>query len=182
MPYSDPDVNFDSRIKDIIKRCNYKSFLDIGAGSGKYGLLIRQTVDDAHIICIEAEYKYIVEFDLHAIYDAVHQAQVESFFDDKPDLSVELVIIGDCIEHLKKSDGVDLLHYLVYRTKTIIVVFPSKYVQYSWRGNPLEAHRSVWDETDFQQFSYEFEKKEFMNLAIVKGYLDDPETQFPKLK
>lgn len=84
------------------------------------------------------------------------------------------MFIGDCIEHMRKSDGIDLINYLVYRSKEIIMLFPNKYIQYDWMGHTSEAHRSVWSETDFDGFEYTYETKDYMNLVRIKGYIDDP--------
>ncbi|NCP67928.1 class I SAM-dependent methyltransferase [Candidatus Peregrinibacteria bacterium] len=180
MPFSDPDITFDAQLEKIIRFNNYAKYLDIGAGAGKYGLLIRNVFPEAFIEGIEADSEYIKQFSLQNIYNQIYNARVEYFFDDKPDYITEMVIIGDCLEHLKKSDGIDLINYLVYRCKCIAIIFPSKYVQYSWKGHFLEAHRSVWTKSDFIHFNYKYKKKKFMNLVIIQGYLADAQANFPK--
>ena len=42
----------------------------------------------------------------------------------------------------KKVDGVDLLHSLVYRTRYIVVIFPTRYVQYCL-ATPLQRGASL---------------------------------------
>ena len=61
----------------------------------------------------------------------IHNCDINNFIDDNPDYVTDVVIIGDCIEHLRKSIGLDLINYFVYRCKYIIIIFPSKYIQYS---------------------------------------------------
>ena len=56
------------------------------------------------------------------------------------------------LEHFRKSRGVDLLDYLYYRTKHILLVIPVDYVQGSWEGHGAEAHISVWRPEDFQNY------------------------------
>ena len=155
MPYS--ESTFDNKIKKFLSSHLEKNYLDIGAGAGKHGKIIRTINPSAHIIGIEVNKKYISQFGLKKIYDEINIGKIEDFVAEKtvkePRLMVDIAIIGDCLEHLKKSDGLDLLHYLVYRTKHIVVVFPSKWVQYDWQGGIHEAHRSVWWEKDFEGFN-----------------------------
>ena len=76
-------------------------------------------------------------------------------------------------EHLKKSEGVDLLNFLVYRTRWIIIEFPYHYLQNSVDGYYSEAHMSVWDKSDFRLFESKFYKKKSQRLVIIKGYLEN---------
>jgi hypothetical protein len=41
----------------------------------------------------------------------------------------DAVILGDCIEHMRKSVGLDLLNFLVYRSSIIVVKFPVQMIQ-----------------------------------------------------
>jgi len=177
MPYSEP--TFDNKIKNFLFAHPGKTYLDIGAGAGKYGKIIRKINPSAHLIGVEVNKEFITKFKLKDIYDEVYAGKIEDFVAQKmvkePRFTVDIAIIGDCLEHLKKSAGIDLLHYLVYRTKYIIVVFPSKWVQFDWQGHPFEAHQSVWEKRDFDTFSHQFQKIKHMNLIIIKGYLADPE-------
>lgn len=168
MPYSS-DV-FDERIKELIKR-DYESFLDIGAGAGKFGRMVRsQRGKEARITACEIDSSYVTEFNLKAIYDNVRICDAASLVDTDYGYIADFVFIGDCIEHLRKSDGVDLLHHLVYRAKIVVVIFPLRYIQYDWRGHVSEAHRSVWDSADFQQFDHTYRREKFMNIVEIEGY------------
>jgi len=176
---------FDTRVRDFLATHRFKSYLDIGPGAGKYGKMIKELMPEAKVFCIEAEDNYIKQFDLKSTYDVVHHSKVEAFFDDKPDFTIDVVIIGDCLEHLKKSDGLDLINYLVYRCRYILIVFPSKYVQYSINGFSSEAHLSVWSKHDFANFNFKYIVKKryirgrfirplYMNLVIIRGYIGNP--------
>lgn len=179
MPYSEPI--FDKQIKNFILKHKFKEYIDIGAGAGKYGKMIKKNLPQSHIIAVEADLSYIKKFKLNLIYDEVYHSRIENFFDNKPDFKTDIAIIGDCLEHLKKSDGEDLVNYLMYRSRYILIVFPSKYIQYSWNGHVLEAHMSVWSKHDFVAFEHCYYTKKFMNLVIIKGYVDDPESHYPQV-
>lgn len=168
MPHSDP--TFDRVVCAFIRKHEAQHFLDIGAGSGKYAMLIRSCFPKATIIGVESEAAYVREFKLAKLYTKIVHERIEHFVETQPDFVTDIAIIGDCIEHLSKSAGIDLLHYLMYRTRYIIIVFPTAYIQYTWRNHRSEAHRSVWDKSDFVQFEHTFRKKGFMNMVIVTGY------------
>lgn len=178
MPYS--DTTFDSRVEDFLKKKAARKYLDIGPGAGKYGKMIRRIFKNAYIVAIESEKSYISKFKLNGIYDEIVNSRAEKFIDKNPRFTTDIAIIGDCLEHLRKSDGVDLIHYLVYRSRYIILVFPSKFIQYDWKGHVSESHNSVWNESDFKLFDYRYYKKGFMNLVIISGYVGDPEAEYPK--
>ena len=175
MPYSNPI--FDKVILKAIKLVKAKNFLDIGAGAGKYGNLVK----DSHInsIGIELEKDYIKKFKLASIYDKVLNISVMDLFKPKYfDSKFDFVMFGDTIEHLKKSDGLDLLNFLIYRSRWIAVQFPHRYLQGSVDGYHAEAHISIWTEDDFKSFEntglYKTKLKGgSQRLIILKGYLEN---------
>jgi hypothetical protein len=73
---------------------------------------------------------------------------------------------------MRKSVGLDLLNFLVYRSKLIIVKFPLQMIQNAWQGHKSEAHLSVWSEHDFHGMDYLFAERNFICLALIRGYLN----------
>lgn len=177
MPYS--QNTFDEDVQRLVREMAPARVLDVGVGAGKYSEIVRAASPSARIIGIEICEDYVERYSLNVKYDELHIVSVVDFCRDNPDFSCDLVIIGDAIEHLSKSAGVDLVHYLIYRCKRCVVIWPSKYVQYSWQGQASEAHRSVWGARDFELFDHTIEARSFMNMAILVGYLDDPAAQLP---
>lgn len=175
MPYS--DNQFDAKLKSIVKDSKYSKYFDIGIGAGKIGKIIREIKGrSVYLSGVEIESEYIDRFLLNMIYDDIYNGDVIDYVDSKPSFSTECVFIGDCIEHMRKSDGIDLINYLVYRAKEIIILFPNKYIQYDWMGYASEAHRSVWGKKDFDGFEYTHEIKDYMNLVRIKGYIGNSDT------
>lgn len=172
MPYS--SEIFDGEIKDIISKIKPTNFLDLGAGAGKYGELIKVAVPEVKTIAIEIEQDYIERFSLKRTYDEVWNMSVLDLISPRYyEKTFDLVMIGDIIEHLKKSDGVDLINYLIYRSKWIIVEFPHQYLQNAVEGYDSEAHISVWGESDFVNFDCtKLYNKEGQRLVVLKGYLE----------
>src|SRR5205823_14385763 len=90
------------------------------------------------------------------------------------DETYDLVVIGDCIEHLRKSDGIDLLNFLVYRTKYLWVIYPERMVQGRWEGHKSEAHISAWSDADFAWMDCLIVRRANMVAVAANGYLLDP--------
>jgi phospholipid N-methyltransferase len=176
MPYS--SGVFDSDVEGFLQTHSARYYLDLGPGYGKYGRMIRRVNDSAVIAAIECDEDYVSRFDLEHIYDVVHRGRLEMTPDEFPDLTCDIVIVGDVIEHLKKSDGLDLLNYLMYRCRYCLIVYPHKYLQYSWRGRAAEAHRSVWREADFEQFDATVVSRDATGLAIISGFIGDPAARY----
>jgi SAM-dependent methyltransferase len=140
--------------KKMLKNIKVQKFLDIGSGAGKYGKMVREFHRKAKSIGVEIDASYIEQFKLDEIYDEVWCMSAADLIEKKLDESYDLVIIGDCIEHLRKSQGIDLLNFLVYRTKYLLIHYPNRYVQDSVDEHTHEAHISFWTESDFQGFDY----------------------------
>jgi hypothetical protein len=178
MPFSATD--FDAEIELYFRLTQHDCVLDIGAGEGKYGTMLRRVRPTIKLCAIETDASYVEEYKLRDIYDEIRVMDAEDLLDDL-DHSFDAVIIGDCIEHMRKSAGVDLLNFLVYRTKLIAVKFPLQMRQDSWEGHKSEAHLSVWSEHDFRGMDVLFTQRNYMCLALVRGYLNQTMEWIPPL-
>jgi len=146
MPYS---VNtLDTLTQGLIQILNPRTVLDIGAGAGKYGGMVRSVLPNSHVTGVEVDEEYVETFSLRSLYDEVIVADATTLIEN-PRVRYDLVVIGDCIEHLKKSDAIDLLEFFVYRSQFILVVYPYKFIQDDIDGHMQEAHISVWGPSDF---------------------------------
>ncbi len=173
MPYS--SFVFDKSIEEVIQRLKPKNILDIGAGAGKYGELAKKIDPSVETIAVEIEKDYIKKFDLTSIYDKVWNISATDLINSKYyDLSFDVIMIGDIIEHLKKSDGIDLINFLIYRCRWIIVEFPYRYLQNSVDGYQSEAHISVWAKDDFSSFEgTKLYEKDTQRLIVLRGYFEN---------
>ncbi len=173
MPYS--SFIFDDAIAEIIKLIRPKTFLDLGAGAGKYGLMVKEINPSIETIAVEIEEDYLEKFNLRSIYQKIWNIPVinlirPEYFDSRFDI----IMAGDILEHLKKSDGIDLLNFLIYRSRWIIVEFPHRYLQNAVDGYNSEAHISVWIEDDFLPFERtRMYVKDTQRLIILRGYLEN---------
>ncbi|KKU59361.1 MAG: hypothetical protein UX81_C0010G0024 [Parcubacteria group bacterium GW2011_GWA2_47_12] len=173
MPYS--SHVFDNAVAEIVKLVQPRSLLDLGAGAGKYGLMIKELDSSIETVAIEIEKDYIERFNLRSIYKQVWNISIYDLIHPKYfDLNFDVVMIGDVLEHLKKSDGVNLLNFLIYRCRWIIVEFPHRYLQNSVDNYVSEAHISVWTENDFLSFERtQIYAKDTQRFIVLRGYLEN---------
>jgi hypothetical protein len=150
-----------------------RTVLDIGAGAGKWACLVRAALPHARLIAVEVEPSYVDRFDLGSRYDEVRIMPAIDLLEDI-EAEYDLVILGDVIEHHRKSAGLDLLHFLIYRTRYLLIQYPERYRQNALDGARSEAHLSVWREADFQGLDapgIRFWHKAPLMLVAINGYL-----------
>lgn len=170
----DPDAYswpiFDQVATRIAELIGPATVLDIGAGSGKYGQLLREILPTAQLTALEVDADVAQRNELGAIYDEVINLTSTDFMRQHPTRSFDLVIIGDCIEHMAKSEGIDLLNFLTYRSGYTLIVTPEAMVislEPFYRG-----HNSVWTERDFAWHdNWAFARVVELQLFLLRGYL-----------
>src|SRR5215831_13565363 len=185
MPYS--AQVFDQHIAALIQKMAPDSVLDIGPGAGKYGMIVKLLRENglavSSLAAVEIDQSYIDQFKLGDIYDMVQLGDAAQLPDVGPDAAWDLVILGDVLEHFRKSRGVDLIEYLYYRTKYIVLVVPIDYIQGAWDGHHAEAHISTWYPADFARykascFSSTSGSGDEINLVLINGLRADPAADF----
>ena len=142
---------FDDHIMALVEKIKPASVLDIGAGRGKYGKLLRRRFGDTiRVDALEIDRSYPDAFDLLKTYDAVLAESAVGFFDvyNRSTLVYDLIIAGDVLQDIKKSDGVDCLHEWVCHAPDVIVVVPMDICQLFEDGH--ETFRSCWGPVDFE--------------------------------
>ena len=164
---------FDHWVSTMIGILQPATVLDIGPGAGKYGRMVREISAKSEFktrtTAIEIDASYVETFQLRDIYD-------EIIIDDalnlirNPRCRFDLVIIGDCIEHMRKSAGIDLLNFLIYRAGYVCVIYPDRYVQDDWEGHAAEAHISTWSLADFNDWNVLHHCWSGMHMFLLKGH------------
>jgi hypothetical protein len=141
------------QLTKIIFAINPQSTLDVGAGFGKYGLLVREYVD----IWRDGNYKnFKRRVDGIEVFKA-YLNPVHKFIYNKiyigdalkvlPNLKrkYDLVLLVDCLEHFTQKDGLMLLKLLAGQSKYILISTPKKMrLQESVFGNVHERHVFQW--------------------------------------
>ena len=120
--YSYP--SFDAALVRAIEILQPKTILDIGAGDGKVGKVLRTSplIKDACIIALEPDSECNPRLKA-AGYDEVINEMTDYLY-DHPDGKYDVIILGDVIEHLKHSDGRDLIEFLSYRCGYMFIITP----------------------------------------------------------
>ena len=137
--------------------------LDIGAGFGKWGFLIRDSFD---VMMFQNFNKEDWKIDITAIEpfpncitplqeNIYNRIIKKDFFDCIDDLGqFDLVIFGDVIEHFEKEKGHEVLKKIFEHTNNIIVSTPNGFMpQGAWAENELEIHKSGWTIEDFNNYN-----------------------------
>lgn len=185
MPYS--AMVFDRHVATLLQRIVRASVLDIGPGAGKYGMIIKALRDSGVAIgastALEIDAGYIEQFKLADLYDEVRQGDATKLPDIGPNASWDMVILGDVLEHFRKSLGVDLLDYLYYRVKYLVLVVPVDYIQGAADDHAQEAHISLWYADDFARykatgFTTKTPAGEEIQLILINGLRADPAQDF----
>ncbi len=168
---------FDDAVAALVSAIAPTSVLDIGTGSGKYGELVKSRAPHVALHGIEVEASYVERYKLRELYPNLRVMNAMNLLNVGHDEKYDLVIIGDCIEHMRKSDGLDLLNFLTYRCQYTVVLAPEFCVQGSVNGIGSESHISVWSEHDFAWHdAWAFDNAQTIGLYLLRGYLPGPST------
>ncbi|MDP2004470.1 MAG: class I SAM-dependent methyltransferase [Rubrivivax sp.] len=145
--------------------------LDLGAGAGKYGRALRRLVPACESLAVEIDTRHVDAFALRDIYARVEIADAGRWWRDNPDEIFDLVIAGDCLQHLPKSEGLDLLNAMVYRCAWLLVLVPEFVVQGTVGGAGSAVHRSVWSERDMHWHDlWAWDNARAMSIFLLRGY------------
>ena len=139
-----------------------KSVLDVGAGFGKYGVLLREHLDISHGRYAKEEWQVVINAieyykpyitPLHKyIYNEIFISDVYDIVDFIQDYDCILII--DCIEHMNKSKGKEVLRKLYNKcNKLFLISFPTtcnKEENSCW-PNHRETHRCLWTVEELQE-------------------------------
>jgi hypothetical protein len=168
MPSSNPESI--SVVLNVAYSLAPRAVLDVGAGNGKYGVLLREYLElrhadrnavpntafvnsrNARIDAVEGYEPYVGE--LHRlVYDNVFIENIAAFV--KRECAYDLIVMGDVLEHLDKDVAFAVLPVFVERaTMGVLIIVPSRFNEQSATyGNELEIHRSFWRPPELRQFS-----------------------------
>jgi len=107
--------------------------LDVGAGDGKWGKLLKYKEMDG----VEVFKPNIEKYHLEDIYRTVYNEDIRDFKYGWYDL----VIFGDVLEHLEVEEAQEVLRYACQHSKEVLVAVPYEYKQGIEYGNVYEIHK-----------------------------------------
>ncbi len=158
---------FDVLTQQVIKTINPQRILDIGAGGGKYGALLKDVVPECELTaleCDEAAFPQLREVGYHHILPIT----ADKLYENAGDL-YDVVILGDVIEHMLHSQGRDLLEFLNYRARYIVVSTPE--CMPMSRPVFFEGHNSLWRPDSFAWHDYwAHQQCGMMHFYLLRGH------------
>lgn len=173
MPFSQS-----SQISSIVRFMESEqpaSILDVGAGMGQYGFLARTNLENINLFefldektarkrsregwniridCIEGFAEYITPVHEYAYNRILIGDALELL--PQIDRKYELVMAIDILEHFDKETGrrfIDLLKQVC--SGAILVSTPKDFVEQAVEANPLEDHRSHWNEEELKSEGFQ---------------------------
>lgn len=130
--------------------------LDVGAGYGKYGLLIREYVDTwpwkIKIDGLEP-FPYPERMGSQKIYNCMFHADFNRFYPNG--YKYDLVLMIDVVEHFDKDNGYMWIRKALNMAGHVLISTPtSPAEQGAEYGNEYERHRSAWTHSDFNKLGF----------------------------
>lgn len=159
-------------IPDIIEQVvslQPTSILDVGIGFGKYGALLRESLDIAQGRYDKENWKIIIDGiegfaryrnPIHDyIYNKIYYGDVFEILNfGLP--KYDCILLIDVLEHFTKEEGFKLINnLLLYTNKSLIIstpLFPD--YQEEYLGNYMEHHLSRWSIIDFSKYDFSFKQ------------------------
>jgi hypothetical protein len=164
---------FDHYFRTVADLLRPTTACDIQPGAGKHGQILRESANANGYACrvtaTERESSRIASFQLNTIYDEIIFGDAVNLIRN-PKLRFDFVVMGDCIQYLRKSDGLDLLNFFIYRTGYICVICPEVNIPDDSDGHQGEGCISTWSGHDFSGWDTLHQCWGGMNLFLIKGY------------
>lgn len=159
---------FDRVLIESIKFLRPGKVLDIGAGAGKFGHILKPNVPETEFTALEP-HPGAAET-LKKYYDIVDIRTAEELLSTPLD-NYEVIILGDVIEHMTHSMGRDLLEYLIYRSHYIFVITP-ECMPMTGGGDFFGCHNSIWrPEALGWHDLWCHARFKTMHMYVLRGYL-----------
>lgn len=156
MPLSSPDHV--PAVLHFVRSLQPKSVLDVGIGTGSYGLLLRQYLDIAQLRLRPEE--WTVRIDGVEIFEPYRNpvwdfAYTNVVIGDIRELAAHLdryavVLCNDVLEHFPRGEARALVTSLLDGCDVLLATSPTReYPQGAWGGNEAEAHHCLLGPPDF---------------------------------
>ena len=147
MPESQQSLDATQMILDGVLRNPNRAVLDIGAGTGKFGRLLKGKV--ATITGVEVWGPYITQYGLNLQYDTIINSNVLDL-DDATLARHKVAIMGDVLEHIKYDQGKALIDRLKHFMDEIYLSIPISVCIQDGSVQPFEEHVYHWADKEIR--------------------------------
>jgi len=191
MPFS-LDI-FNDVVREHISNINPSNHLDIGTGAGKYLDLVKDVVPEVISYGVEPYQPYIEQYNLISRCKEVFNTTAYQFFTSNRTLKVDLITMGDVLEHMFLNEAISVIDAACFKSKFIILVWPTNLSQDVESSVIEEMHKCNLQLKDVSRFNLlNYEKRFFginpsgtpcyMHYALVAGHLTSPANEMYRLK
>ncbi|MFX0000786.1 MAG: class I SAM-dependent methyltransferase [Candidatus Hodarchaeota archaeon] len=161
------NVDLTKLIEENIRDCD--SILDLGCGPSSR--LEKINTNNKYTVGVDIFEKYIEISRKKKIHDSYVILDIKHIEKKFPPKSFDCVMLLDVIEHLKKSEGINIINKMEKIAKRkIIVSTPNGYIrQDEYHNNILQMHKSGWKLKIFKKLN--FRVYGFNGLKFIRGDL-----------
>jgi predicted TPR repeat methyltransferase len=131
-----------------------KSVLDVGCGSSSPLAEGRDRFE--RLVGVDAFPESIEASRARGLHDELIELDVRKLGERFSPRTFDAVVAVDLLEHLERSEGLELLAEMerIARQRTVVFT-PNGYVEQGARGaNPFQVHRSGWSVSDLESLGY----------------------------
>lgn len=174
--------NFNVLIKNTLDRLKPTSILELGCGEGKLSTLVKEINLDTKLVAVQ---KLFTDTDEALLtqrgYSKIIDTDILEYFKTGFDEEYDLIVIMDVIEHFLYSDAFSIIDFALYRSKWLLLIWPSKHPQYGI-NNQFDRHRSSFEinslTNNFDVVMYEqtgFAQMHFLHryhFCVIRGNMN----------
>ncbi|MBH0228848.1 glycosyltransferase [Halobacillus yeomjeoni] len=145
-------------VLEEIEKLQPESILDIGTSFGDYGGLLKEIMCNnqnqiSRVEGLAINKKGIDPLHQHA-YHSVYEGELHHCMEGKE--SYEVVLMLNVLEHVTKEAGIELVEYLLTRTKKALVLSTPLYPETKKEDFTNEEPLSRWYQLDFCEFDFDY--------------------------
>lgn len=162
---------FDPLSSHCVRWLAPSSLIDLGAGTGKYGRIAREVAPACLSTAVDHHPQAVSHLAAQGAYAAVHQADALEWVVTNGSSAFDLAVLGDCLHWMPRSQGMDLLHALVYRCAWVMISAP-EFTTAPGADAPAQAPPlSVWSERDFHWADrWAWDNCRTVTWLLLRGY------------